>query len=312
MDSTRGPRGENASAMTHPSFALIALTAIAIALPAPASAQASGVSQPATGAPAATLTAAQLDSACTARALPLAGTAIFGGLRDALGRARTATPAPPRTPGAATLRAASITAGWYAVLVFIGLAMLVFAGDRLRQVTETLERDAVGALITGLIASLASVPLLVGVIVVLALTIIGILLIPFAVVAVLLAYAGLALLGFLAVASVMGRALLGDRKARMTERALTLAGLLTGLTLLLSVWLAAAAFTWSPMVGLVLRSMALGLTAVAITAGVGAVVRSFRAASWRDGEIAAPVMDELAWQTPTPVGGVAAIRRSSG
>lgn len=189
--------------------------------------------------------------------------------------------------------------------------MLVFAGDRLRQVTETLERDSVGALITGVIAGLASVPLLVAVVVVLALTIIGILLIPFGVVAVLLAYAGLALLGFLAVASVIGRALLGDRKSRMSERALALTGLLTGLTLLLSVWLVAAAFTWSPMVGLVLRSMALGLTAVAITAGVGAVVKSFRVSADREKELAAPVIDELAWQTPTPVGGIVAVRRSA-
>lgn len=297
--------------MTHLCSALVALTATLIAFPVVASAQSGPATQSPAGAPAATFTASQLDSACTARALPLAGTAIFGGLRDALGRARAATPAPPLTPVAATFRAAAITAGWYAVLVFIGLAMLVFAGDRLRQVTETLERDAVGALITGLIAALASVPLLVAVVVVLALTIIGILLIPFAVVAVLLAYAGLALLGFLAVASVMGRALLGDRKARMSERALALTGLLTGLTLLLSVWLAAAAFTWSPMVGLVLRSMALGLTAVAITAGVGAVAKSFRVPGERDTEIAEPAVDELAWQTPTPVGGIVAVRRSA-
>ncbi|CAN5217000.1 hypothetical protein BH23GEM2_BH23GEM2_11100 [soil metagenome] len=296
--------------MTHLRAGLVALTAISL-FPAAASAQAGGVPQSGTGVPAATLTASQLDSACTARALPLAGTAIFGGLLDALGRARTVTPTPPSTPAAATVRAAAITAGWYAVLVLIGLAMLVFAGERLRQVTETLERDAVGALITGVIAGVASVPLLIAVIVVLALTIIGILLIPFGVVAVLLAYAGLALLGFLAVASVIGRALLGDRKARMSERALALTGLLTGLTLLLSVWLVAAAFTWSPMVGLVLRSMALGLTAVAITAGVGAVVKSFRVAADRDAEIAAPVVDELAWQTPTPVGGIVAVRRSA-
>jgi hypothetical protein len=297
--------------MTRFFITLAARATISIVFPAVVSAQAPGVSQPPTGAPAATMTAAQLDSACTARALPLAGTTIFGGLRDALGRARARTPAPPRTPAAATLRAAAITAGWYVVLVFIGLAMLVFAGDRLRQVTETLERDAVGALITGLIAVLASIPLLVAVVVVLALTIIGILLIPFAVVAVLLGYAGLALLGFLAVASVMGRAILGNRKSRMSERALALTGLLTGLTLLLSVWLAAAAFTWSPMVGLVLRSMALGLTAVAITAGAGAVVQSFRALAEVEPTLTAPVIDELAWQTPTPVGGVVAVRRSA-
>lgn len=254
------------------------------------------------------LTQDAVDSLCAARALPLAGAAIFSGLREAIERARIRAPRTPLSPAQATARAAGITAGSYAILLFIGLAVLVLAGERLRQVSRVLERDAVGSLLTGLVADLASVPLLVIVVVILAVTLIGILLIPFAVVALLLAYAGLGVLGFLAVASVTGRALLGRRRTTMTERGAALAGLVIGLPVLVSVWLVAALFTWSPTIGLVLRSMALGLTAVVVTAGVGAVILSFRRAP-DEAEPRPRKEDEMAWQTPTPVGGVVAVRR---
>lgn len=293
--------------MTGGVFALMA--ALLALTPEVASAQYDAIPQTVFGAQAVTLSEAQLDSACTARALPLAGSALFGGLRDAIGRARLAPPSEPLPPAQATMRAVTMAGGWYLVLMFIGLAVLLFASDRLRQVTETLEQDTVGSLLTGLLASLASVPLLIAIIIGLAVTVLGILLIPFAAVAVVLLYAGLALLGFLAVSSVIGRAVLGDRKSRMTERAVALTGLIVGLSILMSTWLAAALFTWSATTELILRSMALGLTAVAVTAGVGAVIRSFRSTSQ---QLKQPAMDELAWQTPTPVGGVVAVRRSAG
>jgi MFS family permease len=293
-------------AITGGAFALMA---VLLALtPEVASAQYDAIPQTVFGAQAVTLSEAQLDSACAARALPLAGSALFGGLRDAIGRARLTPPSEPLPPAQATMRAVTMAGGWYLVLMFIGLAVLLFASDRLRQVTETLEQDTVGSLLTGLLASLASVPLLIAIIIGLAVTVIGILLIPFAAVAVVLLYAGLALLGFLAVSSVIGRAVLGDRKARMTERAVALSGLIVGLSILMSTWLATALFTWSATTELVLRSMALGLTAVAVTAGVGAVIRSFRSTSQ---QLKPPAIDELAWQTPTPVGGVVAVRRSA-
>jgi hypothetical protein len=282
----------------------------ALLLPTSAAAQYEAIPQAVFSAQLAVMSEAQLDSACAARALPLAGTALFGGLRDALARARGADIV-PLDPARATMREVTMTGAWYLVLLILGLVMLVFAGDRLRQVTEVIERDTVAALITGLIAGVASLPLLVATIVVLALTVIGILLIPFAVVAIVLVYAGLAVLGFLAVSTVLGRAVLGDRKARMTERAASLSGMIMGLTLIFVAWLAAALFTWSPATGLVLRSMALGLTAVAITAGVGAVIRSFRPSA-RTQQLTPPALDEVAWQTPTPVGGVVAIRRTQG
>jgi hypothetical protein len=290
-------------------FSALALAG-ALLLPVSAGGQYEAIPQTVLNAQIAVMSEAQLDSACAARALPLAGAAIFGGLRDALARAR-GVDAVPLDPARATMREVTMTGAWYLVLLMLGLVMLVFAGDRLRQVTETVERDTAGALVTGLIAGVASLPLLVAAVVVLALTVIGILLIPFAVVAIVLVYAGLTVLGFLAVSSVLGRAVLGDRKARMTERAASLSGMITGLTLIFAVWLAAAAFTWSPATGLVLRSMALGLTAVAITAGVGAVIRSFRPSA-RAQQLTAPLVDDLSWQTPTPVGGVVAMRRPAG
>lgn len=286
-----------------------AVAGVSLAIAAqPAAAQYEAIPQTVFGAQTVVMSDAQLDSACATRALPLAGSALFAGLRDAIGRARLSEPAVPLLPAQATMRAVTIAGGWYLVLLFIGLAMLVFAGDRLRQVTEALERDTIGALLTGLVADLASIPVLVAAVLALALTIIGVLLIPFAVVAIILLYAGVAVLGFLAVASVIGRAVLGERKARMTERSVALMGLIAGLSILMAAWLAAGLFTWSPTTGLVLRSMALGLTAVAVTAGIGAVVRSFRVSTRPP--LVAPPPDELAWQTPTPVGGVVAVRRS--
>lgn len=268
------------------------------------------VPAPGTGLP---MSEAAIDSACAARALPLAGAAIFGGLRETIARARLRAGGPPLSPTAATVRSVSITAGWYAILLFIGLAVLLFAGSRLRQVSDMLEQSTLSSLVTGVIADLVAIPVLLAAVLLLAITILGILLIPFAVVAIVLAYAGLAVLGLLAVASVTGRALLGARRQSMTERAAALAGLVTGLTVLLAIWFIAALFVWSPAVGLVLRSMAIGVTVVVVTAGAGAVIRSFRAPATETEVLAEPAgEDDLGWQTPTPVGGVVAVRRAAG
>ena len=42
-------------------------------------------------------------------------------------------------------------------------------------------------------------------------------------------------------------------------------------------WIIAAAFTWMPLVGALLRALAAGATFIAVTAGFGAVLRSY----WR-------------------------------
>jgi hypothetical protein len=94
-------------------------------------------------------------------------------------------------------------------------------------------------------------------------------------------------------------------------RGASLRALVVGLVVYLGLWLAAAAFTWSPLVGSILRAAALAVTWVAVTVGLGAIIAS-RVAALRPqsaGAASGGAADPMVWQTPTPVTGVAAARR---
>ena len=258
--------------------------------------------------PAAIRTAA--DSACVAPSIPFTGSFIFAGLREAIADARGWASSPPLPPGQATVRALKLTLGWSAILILLGLGVLVFAPEKLRRITDTLGDDPVNALVTGLVVDLATIPALIVLLILLTVTLLGILLIPFAIVAFLLMWMGIAALGFFAVAQVTGMAAMGPKQRAMSQRGAALGGLITGLVIFLLPWLAAAAMTWSSTPALILRGIAVTMTFVAVTAGLGAVVRAHKPVR------AAPYMppathtrEELAWQTPTPVGGVVAAKR---
>jgi len=256
------------------------------------------------------VTRAGIDSACVAPALPLTGSFLFVGLRDALADARSWASSPPLPPGQATVRAVKLTLGWSAVLVILGLGVLVFAPEKLRRITEALGRDPGKALATGLLVNFATLPALVALLILLAITLIGILLIPFAIVAFLLMWMGIAALGLFAVAQVTGMAVMGPTQRSMSQRGAALGGLITGLVILLTPWLAAAGMTWSSTPALVLRGIALTVTAVAVTAGLGAVFRAHKPERAMEYvPVAAHTREDLAWQTPTPVGGVVAAKR---
>lgn len=271
------------------------------------------VAQPQTSAqttaqPATTPSAA--DSACVAPSFPFTGSFIFAGLRDAIADARGWASSPPLPPGQATVRALKLTLGWSAVLILLGLGVLVFAPEKLRRITETLGDDPANALVTGLIVDLATIPALIVLLILLTVTLLGILLIPFAIVAFLLMWMGIAALGFFAVAQVTGMAVMGPKQRTMSQRGAALGGLITGLVLFLLPWLAAAGMTWSSTPALILRGIAVTVTAVAVTAGLGAVVRAHKPV--RAAEYVPPAThtrEDLAWQTPTPVGGVVAAKR---
>lgn len=253
---------------------------------------------------------AAADSACVARALPLGTSFLFAGMREAVADARRWAYSPPLPPRAATVRATKLTLGWSAALLMLGLGVLVFAPDKLRRITEALGRDPGKALTTGVIVDFATLPALVILLIVLAVTLIGILLIPFAIVAFLLAWTGIAALGFFAVAQVVGGAVMGPKREAMTQRGAALGGLLTGLVILQLPWLLAAVTTWAPAPASVLRGVALAITAVAVTAGLGAVLRAHRPERPVEPAPSLPhTREELAWQTPTPVGGVVAAQR---
>jgi hypothetical protein len=216
--------------------------------------------------------------------------------------ADAATKAPLTTGGALKL-----TGGWTAMLVAIALLVLVLASKNLEAAARVLEQDFGRALFVGVIGQLGFIPALLLTVVALAVTIIGVLLVPFALVAAPIALAGLVTLGWLALALVTGRALSrsgGDAASRGDA----LRALLMGVLILMLPWGIAAAVHGAGALALVARIVAFSVTWVAATAGLGATLlsRGGTERTRRETPAAAPLQG---WQTPTPIGGVAAARR---
>lgn len=213
-----------------------------------------------------------------------------------------AAPAPLSTWGAMKQ-----VLGWFAILVAIGIGVLLFAERNLDGVVHVLDTQFARSFWVGLLTQIAAIPALTILLLALVVSLLGILLIPFAVVAYIIALAGLVTLGFLAVSRFTGRAFF--RGAR-DSRAVHLRSLFVGLIVYLGLWFVAATFSWTPVAGSILRAIALAGSWVGLTFGLGATMLS-RAGTRRPGDRAAravPVSD-LSWQTPTPVTGVVAARR---
>ncbi len=206
-----------------------------------------------------------------------------------------------------TLASLKMALGWFAVLFMIGVGVLLFAEKNLDGVVLALEQDFSRSFWLGVVAQLGALPALLLVVVGLCLTIIGTLLVPFAIVAFIIGLAGLITLGFLAVSRFTGRAFFRSAAA---SRALSLKSLFAGLAIYMGLWFLAAVFVWSPLVGSLLRTVALAGSWVAITFGLGATIIT-RAGTRRqsDGKTRPKAADEYSWQTPTPVTGVVAARR---
>lgn len=236
---------------------------------------------------------------------------IEGGVIEGQKRAFGAHfPAAARTPSRplTTLETIKLTIGWFALLMIIGLGVMVFADGNLDGVVLSLERGFGKAFWVGLAGQVLLLPTLVVFSIALGITVIGALLIPFAIVVYVLAAAGLITLGFLAVARLTGVAFTSD-KGTTSPRGVHLRALFMGLFVYLALWLAAAIFTSTPIVGSVLRALAIAVTWVAVTLGLGAAIIS-RAGTVRPGNAnGSATADELSWQTPTPVTGVAAATR---
>lgn len=221
-------------------------------------------------------------------------------LARAAGRADAGRPA-------STIASLKMALGWFAVLFVIGVGVLLFAEKNLDGVVVALEQDFSRSFWMGLLAQLGALPALLLVITGLCLTLIGILLVPFAIVAFIIGLAGLVTLGFVAVSRFTGRAFFGSAAA---SRSVHLKSLFAGLAVYLGLWFLAAFFVWSPLAGSILRTIALGGSWVAATLGLGATILT-RAGTRRksDAKSGARPADEYSWQTPTPVTGVVAARR---
>ena len=220
--------------------------------------------------------------------------------------------APPLT----TWQSIKLVLGWFAVLAIIGLGVLIFAEPNMDGVVETMEESFSRAFWFGLLGEIMALPVLALLVVGLVLTLLGILLVPFAVVAYCIALAGLLALGFLAVARLTGSFWSRrDAGSTITPRSANLRALFVGLVLYMGLWMLAAIFTWQPVAGAILRGVALAVSWVAVTVGLGAAMlsragtRRLAARSRGTSPARRPAPEDLAWQTPTPVTGVTAARR---
>jgi hypothetical protein len=252
----------------------------------------------------------------TGDALAVGGRVVATGEVDGEMRAMSALPArvapaaaavDVRTPLQRTYDSLRLVAGVFGVLLIVAVGVLLFAGPNLDEVVGTLERRFGRAFWVGLLGQVLILPVLVVLIVALTVSLIGILLIPFAVVAYAIAIAGLVTLGFLAVARLVGGAV--RQSARdTTPRSRALAALATGLAIFFALWLVAAALAWAPLAATVVRAAALAVTWTALTLGLGAAILS-RAGTHRKVAAGTRPVELASWQTPTPLTGVIAARR---
>lgn len=214
--------------------------------------------------------------------------------------------ATPVSAGVRTRRALVAVCAMSGVGFLMGLIVLVTAQGPLENVAKTAERDVSRSFWVGLLWQVLAVPLLITLALALALTILLIPAIPIAALAWALAYAGAISLGLFAIALVLGRAMLG--RSTTGNRNALLSSLVLGLFVLSAVWVAAALCVSIPIVGILVRVLALAVTWGAATVGLGAVVRSRAGAAMLSMETTTEAAVP-SWQTPTPVFGVVAARR---
>ena len=211
-----------------------------------------------------------------------------------------------RTAAERTLAAAKLVAASFGMLLIVAIGVLLFAAPNLTEVVETVERRFARAFWVGLAAQLLVLPGLVVLCIALALTLIGVLLIPFAIVAYAIAIAGLLTLGFFAVAQLIGSAVWRGRNA--SERGRLFGTLVVGIAIFFVLWLLASLLVWAPLAATVIRAAAVAASWAAVTLGLGAAILS-RAGTHRRVASGSRPVELAAWQTPTPVTGVVAARR---
>ena len=175
---------------------------------------------------------------------------------------------------------------WLFALLLVGTFVLFYMRDYFTRAVEVVTNETGRSLLTGVLAGFATVPAIIALCIALAITIIGIFLIPIGVGAFLVAVSGIAILGFLAVAHVAGIAISRKSKSE-TPAGEELQYLFTGILAFSALWIVAAAFTWFPLLGALLRMLAFAVTFVAVATGFGAVILSWWRTRHKDNAVAA-------------------------
>jgi hypothetical protein len=170
-----------------------------------------------------------------------------------------------------------LSLGWLLLVTIVGFATVSLAGDKVDIVVNTLRQGVGKSIVSGILGHLLIVPGAIAVVVLLAVSIIGILIIPLGLMAYIALLLGIGMLGFISAALLTGSAITGRSKKDETPRGAMLRAFLVGASAYVGLWIVAAVFSWIPLIGALLRSFAAGATFVAMTAGFGAVLLSY----WR-------------------------------
>jgi hypothetical protein len=202
----------------------------------------------------------------------------------------------------------------FGLMLMLSIGVLTFAEEQLDNVTATLADQFGRSAWYGIVGQIALLPVLLALIVALAITIIGIVAIPFAIIGFVVLAVGAATLGFMAVAEAGGTSILRSQsQASLTARGAQLRAIVTGIGIFGGLWVFTAILGSDFVVGAIVRGVVIIITVVAVTVGFGAVL-VWRLELRRAGRMAKKVSASLPggdamWQTPTPVAGVAAARR---
>ncbi len=189
----------------------------------------------------------------------------------------------------------------------MGLGFLVFAPRQLETVADTVWHSFWRSFLAGLFAQPLLLPAFGMLIVGLALTVVGIVVIPFAILGFVAALVLSAIGGFIAVARTVGEIYLRRKMAR-GEAVPTWGSyryIVYGLAGLLAVWLPVVVLGWIPVAGTLLTVSAAVITWILATAGFGATIISragMRGTFVRQLDLA--LTDEQYWTDeamPTPV-----------
>jgi hypothetical protein len=164
----------------------------------------------------------------------------------------------------------------FIALSFMGLGFLFFAPKQLETVADTVWHSFWRSFLAGLFAQPLVLPAFGMMIVGLALTIVGILVVPFAIVGFAVALFLAAVGGFIAVARSVGEIYLRRKMARgePVETWGSYRYIIYGLVGLLALWLPVVLLGWIPVAGTMLTVSAALITWIIATAGFGATIIS--------------------------------------
>ena len=204
---------------------------------------------------------------------------------------------------ATVFRRAAGVAGVFLTLGALGFGLVMFGRPNLEVVSDTVSHSFGRAFTTGLLGQLLLLPTFGMLVVGLILSVVGIVLLPFAVVVYALLVIVGAVGGYLAVAHAMGETYTRRRMAlgAMIGSPNSYRYLLVGLGALAAFWLAWSVFGWVPVAGELIRGAAILVTWLLGTAGFGAALLS-RAGIRENfaGRLIPPeaLTDEYLWATP--------------